>query len=103
PSWELPLTPRPPLPQGERGSLIWVVGKVGGHPQTPGREIPAPLCWGREPPSPQQGNLCTPFSEREGWEHPHSHGRETPAPLRLGSIRTPHAPGQSSPCLPPDH
>src|SRR4051812_32207705 len=107
-------TPKPPAgrplhPFGEE--------RVGGHPQTPGREDAAPLlgsilvvmiCWapipqtpGREDAAPLLGSILVVMI---CWGHPQTPGREYPAPLRsylFGEERRvgghPQTPGREHP------
>src|SRR5437867_3712200 len=99
----MPLERLHPMKKGELGDtpkplagrplhpLVEGKGIIGGHPQTPGRETPAPPLLGKgkgwgTPPSPRQGDPCTPYwgsKDRIGG-YPQTPGRELPAPLCVG-------------------
>jgi len=60
--------------------------REGGVLTATGRETPAPLCMGRElgtPPTPRQGDPCTPLKRERVGDTPTATGRETLALLVL--------------------
>src|SRR5690349_7567393 len=102
-SWGTPPNPR----QGAPCTPTLGRDRIGGHPQTPGREDPAPPGWGirgrigGHPPNPRQGGPCTPFGdEGMSWGTPPSPRRGGPCTPweRIGG--TAPNPRQGEPCSP---